>query len=216
MSTQQFGFMKGLRLFGDAGYHVTVKELEENLVGRNYITMLSKNEITKDIRLKSMGYLLFLKRKRCGKVKSRGCVDGRPQREFLLREDCTTPTISLHELMATCIIDALEERKAVCVDIPGAFLQADLEPDEKYYVKITNVMVDMLCKSFPEYKDKIIYGKNGRKYLYCKLNKAVYGTLVAARRWNDKLNAALNKWKFKKNPYDECCWNKLKKIVIRL
>ena len=31
-STQQFGFMKGLKLFGDAGYHATVKELEENLV----------------------------------------------------------------------------------------------------------------------------------------------------------------------------------------
>lgn len=163
--TQQFGFMKGLKLFGDARYHATVKELQENLIGCNCITMLSKDEITKDIRLKSMGYLRFLKCKRCGKVKARGCVDGRPQRDYILREDCTTPAISLHALMATCLIDALEERKVICIDIPGAFLQVDLEPDENYYVKFTDVMVDMLCKSFPEYKDKIIYGRNGRKYL---------------------------------------------------
>ena len=32
---------------------------------------------------------------------------------------------------------------------------------------------------------------------------------MAARRWNDKLNGALTKWGFKKNPYDKCCWNKL-------
>jgi hypothetical protein len=41
-------------------------------------------------------------------------------------------------------------------------------------------MVSMICDIDPKYKKNIVYGKNGRKYVYAKLTKAVYGTLLGA------------------------------------
>jgi hypothetical protein len=44
--------------------------------------------------------------------------------------------------MLTSVIDAMENRDVVTVDIPGAFMQADM--DEEVYVKIGGTMVDFL------------------------------------------------------------------------
>ena len=65
---------------------------------------------------------MFLKRKRSGKMKGRGCADGRPQREFITKEESSSPTVSLYALMGLCVMDAMEGRKVITVNIPGAFL----------------------------------------------------------------------------------------------
>ena len=171
-----------MKTFCNAGYDATEKELEDNLIGQNCIKMLQKEEVTDNIKKDALGYLLFLKRKQCGKVKARGCVDGRPQQMYITKEESTTPTISLHALMATCLIDALEGRQTMTVDINGAFLQASLEDGKDDYVRFTSEMVDMLCRIDLSYQDQIIYGRKGKKYLYCKLTKAVHGILIGARR----------------------------------
>jgi hypothetical protein len=53
-----------------------VKELDENLIGRDVIDMLEPTSVTYDMFKISLSYLMFLKRKRCGKIKARGCADG--------------------------------------------------------------------------------------------------------------------------------------------
>jgi hypothetical protein len=35
LSTPQYGFQKGLKVFGESGYKATIKELDANLIGRN-------------------------------------------------------------------------------------------------------------------------------------------------------------------------------------
>ena len=72
--TPQYVFRKGLELFGDEGFYAAKNELEVNLLGRGYIDILSWKDITRDIRKQVMGYLKFLKRKRSGKMKGRGCA----------------------------------------------------------------------------------------------------------------------------------------------
>ena len=81
-ATSQYGFRKGLKLFGDEGYQATKNEFKVNLLGRGYIDMLSSENLIWDIRIQALGYLMFLKRKRSGKIKARGCADGRPQGEY--------------------------------------------------------------------------------------------------------------------------------------
>ena len=44
--TQQYGFRKGMNLFGNGDYPVTKDELKVNLLGRGYIDMLSSNNFT--------------------------------------------------------------------------------------------------------------------------------------------------------------------------
>ena len=117
LATPQYGFKKGLEIFGNNGYEATVKELRDNLIGRGCVKMLKKHEVTKEVVSKALGYLMFIKRKRCGKVKSRGCCDGRPQRLYISKEESSSPTVATHALMASCLMDAMERRKVVTIDL---------------------------------------------------------------------------------------------------
>ena len=100
-----------------------------------------RTELTSEQRREALAYLMFLKRKRCGKVKGRGCADGRKQRAYVSREDATSPTVSTEAVFLTAVIDALEGREVAVVDVPGAFMQADM--DETVHVRFTGKMVDL-------------------------------------------------------------------------
>ena len=73
---------------------------------------------------------------------------GKPTREWLTREDTASPTAALESIMLTAVIDAHEGRDVMCVDIPNAFIQAEM-PDisvgeEWVTMKITGVLVSIL------------------------------------------------------------------------
>jgi len=40
---------------------------------------------------------MFLKEKRTGEVKGRGCADGRPQRDYMTQEEISAPTVSVRQ-----------------------------------------------------------------------------------------------------------------------
>ena len=47
--------------------------------------------------------------------------------------------------MGPCVIDALDDRKLITVDIPGAFLQEDWPQDEHSgYIMFEGIMVEMI------------------------------------------------------------------------
>lgn len=139
---KQYGVTAGLKIFGEDGYDAPASEIRNSLHGRGVIDPVRCNKVTHDIRKASLPYLMFLKRKRCGKTKGRGCVDGRKQQEFISREEASSPTISTHALMATCLIDVIEDRDVATADIPGAFLQAMMDDD--VYIKFEGKMVEVL------------------------------------------------------------------------
>ena len=97
--------------------------MDENLVGRGCIEVLPEADVTCKIKQIALGYLMFLKRKRNGKMKARGCADGRPQREYISKEELSLPTVSIYTLFGSCVIDSLFERSIITINIPGAFLQ---------------------------------------------------------------------------------------------
>jgi hypothetical protein len=195
LSTPQYGFEKGLKVFGEDGYKATIKELD-------IIDMLSPDCITRDVFKMSLGYLMFLKRKRCGKIKARGCADGRPQREYITKDQSSSPTVANNALFDTCLVDAIEKRTVAICNIPGAFLQADWPQDEPCYIRFEGIMVDMICQIEPSYVECIKYGRNKRKWMIGKLSKAIYGTLLGALLFYDKLRGLLEGWGFIINNYD--------------
>ena len=69
---------KGLRVFEEKGHDAVKKEMQQ-LHDRNVMKLRQAKELTPDQRSEALGYLMFLKWKRCGKVKGRGCADGRKQ-----------------------------------------------------------------------------------------------------------------------------------------
>ena len=124
---------------------------------------------------------MFLKRKRAGDVKARVCADGRPQHEYISKEESSLPTVSTYALFISCAMDAMEGQKVVTCDIPGAFLQANWPEDNDCYLKFEGLMVKMICEIVPSYKKYLLTNKTtGKKRLYGKLTKAEYGTLLGA------------------------------------
>jgi hypothetical protein len=91
-----------------------------------------------------VGYLMFLKRKRCGKIKARGCADGRKQRRYATKDDAASPTVSNEAAFITAMIDALEDREVAVADLPGAFMQEDM--DTLVHVRFVEKMVELLLK----------------------------------------------------------------------
>ena len=87
--------------------------------------MYPKNadEMTKCQKKAALQYLMFLRRKGCGKINGRGCADRIKQREYLTKDDTSAPTVAMEALLLTCLIDTTGNREVVIVDIAGAFMQ---------------------------------------------------------------------------------------------
>ena len=80
---------------------------------------------------------------------------GNKQRDFISKEDASSPTVATEAVLLTCIVDAEEDRDVAVIDIPNAFIQTKIE-DEKdmAIIKIRGILVNILSKIVPEvYKD---------------------------------------------------------------
>ena len=151
--------------------------------------------------MNALSYPMFLNRKRIDVVKARGCTDGRPQREFISKEESISPIVSTYALFISCAMDAMEERQVVMCDIPGAFLQADWPEDNDCYLKFEGLMVDMICDIDPSYEKFILINKKtGKKKLDGKLTKAVYCTLLGDILFYQKLSRQLYNWSMNRIP----------------
>ena len=161
-----------MKVFGDAGAEAIKKELEQ-LVYRKVMHGKNPSTLTREEKRSALKYLMFLKQKRCGRVKGRGCADGRKQRIYKTKEETSSPTISIESLFLTCIVDALEKRHVITCDIPGAFMQAEM--DEVVHVKLDGELAELLVKVNPSYAQVMV--KEGNKHvIYAELDKALYGT----------------------------------------
>jgi hypothetical protein len=104
---QQYILQKGLKKFGQKGSDAATKELKQlhDCVCFEPISVadMSQSEIQK-----SMEALMLLTEKRDGTIKGRMVYNGKPTREWLSREDSTSPTVSLESLIITAVIDAMK------------------------------------------------------------------------------------------------------------
>jgi ribosomal protein L22 len=126
---------KGQQVLGKAGEDAVTKEL----------TQLHERKVLKAVanlnckeRKDALKYLMFLKEKRKGIIKGRGCADGRKQRGYATKEEASSPTVAIESVMLSCTIDAKERRDVGIVDIPNAFMQADM--DETVHMKLEGKM----------------------------------------------------------------------------
>lgn len=210
LATPQYTLNKGLKIFGEAGSAAVYKELLQ-FHNRRVITPKRIKELTEQQIKRALPYLMFLKAKKSGVIKARGCADGRSQRDYISKEEASSPTVSLHALMLSCVIDAIEGRYVATADVPGAFLQTEMPADEEdVHIRIEGAMAELLVKIDPElYNPCMVTTKRGRKIIYAKAEKAIYGTLKAALLFWEKLSGKLEEWGFDRNPYDMCTMNKI-------
>ena len=202
----QYTLKKGLQVFGPKGTEAVFSEMKQ-LHDRKVCEPVHRKDLSSGQRNKALGYLMFLKQKRCGRIKGRGCADGRKQRVWTTKEDATSPTVSTEAVLLTAVIDAKERREVITVDIPGAFMQGD--QDETVHMKLEGTLADLLARCDPTKYQPYLTTENGKTVLYVELVKALYGTIRAALIFWRKFTKQITKWGFTVNPYDWCVANKM-------
>ena len=189
----QYNLKQGIRKFGDAGKAAVLVELQQ-LYDRKVMDPVNKYDLTAEERKGALRYLMFLKEKRCGTIKGRGCADGRKQRDYMSKNDTSSPTVATEALLLSCVIDAVEGRDVATCDIPGAFMQSDMEG--KVVMKLEGVMAEVILKIDPKKYTKYVAKENGKDVIYVILAKALYGTLQAALLFWQNLSGKLKEWGF--------------------
>jgi hypothetical protein len=201
----QHSLKKVLQLYGEDAVQAVLKELKQ-VHDRKVMTPKKLKSLSPSERRAALQYLMFEKRKRCGTIKGRGCADGRKQREYITKEEASSPTVAIESVMLSCCIEAQENRDVATVDIPGAFMQAEI--DETVHVKLEGTMAELMVRLDPKLYRQYVQNEHGKPVLYVELNKALYGTLRAALLFWEKLSNQLQEWGFTINPYDWCVANK--------
>ena len=197
---------RGLRQFGQRGADTLMKELQQ-LIDQRVMRPRDARTLSQGGKKSTLKYLMFLKEKHCGKVKGWGCTDGRKQRLYKSKEETSSPTVRLESLFLSSMIDAKENQKVRTCDIPGAFMQADI--DEQLFLKFDGDLVELLIPVELTYQPYITY--EGRQpMIYTELDKALYGTLQAVLLFWQKLSIFLTeKHGFMQNEYDWYVMNKM-------
>jgi hypothetical protein len=108
-------------------------------------------ELSKAQRQTVMESHMFLKLKRDRKIKGRTLAGGNKHRDYISKEDASSPTVATESVLLSCIIDTDEHRDVAVVDIPNAFVQTRIE-NKKYmaFIKIRGILVDILVEIAPE------------------------------------------------------------------
>ena len=196
----------GIKKHGEVAVQAIFAEFAQ-IEDKNVIAPLDASKLTPQQRKDALRAISLIKEKRCGKIKGRGCADGRKQREWTDKSESTSPTITTNAVFLTAVIDALEGRDVAIFDVAGAFMQADM--DEVVHVRFTGTMVDKLLEIDEEMYGPYVVYEGKEKVMFVELLKALYGTLRAARLFWEKLSKKLQEWGFTPNPYDSCVVNKM-------
>jgi hypothetical protein len=136
------------------------------------------NKLTRVEKKGALRAINMITEKRCGRIKGRTVSNRRPQRKALYaKEDTTSPTVLTDALMISIIIDTKERRDVATADVAGAYLHADM--DDFTLLKVEGKSVNIMCEVCKEYKPFVFY-ERGKKVLYLKLLKALYGCVKSA------------------------------------
>ena len=92
---------------------------------------------------------MFLKKKRSGVIKGRGCADGRKQRTVYFKEETTSSTYHNDSLMTILLIEAFEGRIVASGDVPGTYVHTIMK--DFTVLKLTRESVESLCEAEPNH-----------------------------------------------------------------
>jgi len=202
----QYNVKQGLKIFGKAGALAVSTELEQ-VHSRKVIKLKHPHELSSKQSADALWYLMFLKEKHAGQTKGIGSADGCKERLYTQREETSSPTVAVESLLISATMDAYERRDTATVDIPGAFMQADMVG--YLHVKLEGRLAELSTMLNPKSYDEYLYINNGKPTMYVKLKKVLYGTLQAAMLFWKDLTKTLTDCGFILNPYDRCVANKM-------
>jgi hypothetical protein len=207
---QQLSIKAALKQWGTNAEDAGVKEVSQ-LHWRNTFVPRRYSNLTDEHKKRVLESHMFVVKKQDGKTKARVVAGGNMQRDYLTKEDSSSPTVSTEAVILTPIIDAHERRDVAVIDIPNAFIQTRVDyPKDRVIIRLRGVVVDWLAKAALEvYGPFVTTDKKGMKVLLVECFNAIYGTMVAGLLYYRKFSDSLTEQGYVANPYDPCVWNKV-------
>lgn len=131
------------------------------------------------------------------KFKARLVAGGHMQ-DRSLYDDLSSPTAATSSVFAVAAIAAAEGREVMTIDVPGAFLHADMPPvnGERIQMRLDPLLSRILTELDAEYTEFI--QPDGS--IIVELHKALYGCVESARLWYDTITRYLTSINFIINP----------------
>ncbi|CAJ1929729.1 unnamed protein product [Cylindrotheca closterium] len=162
---QQYYINQGLKKFGDDGKDAVDKELRQTLL-RDCFTPEFVKDLTASEQKKAQSAMMLLTEKQFEKT-IKGCLvyRGDGTCEWVSQEDTASPT-------AICVIDAHRGRDVMTMDVRK-------EGEDRVYMKITGMMVQILIDMAPEYRKNIVL-ENRKRVIYVRVLRAIYGMLQSS------------------------------------
>jgi hypothetical protein len=137
----QLSLKAGLKEWGKKGSHYEMKQLHL----RKTFTPKDWRELSKAQRQTVIKSHMFLKLKRDRNIKGRAVAGGNKQRNYISKEDASSPTVTTESVLLSFIMDAEEHRDVAVVDIPNVFVQTRVENEKDMaFIKIRGILVDIL------------------------------------------------------------------------
>ncbi|KAA8494424.1 Retrovirus-related Pol polyprotein from transposon TNT 1-94 [Porphyridium purpureum] len=197
-----------VREYGSAALKAIVSEMfqmtkhDKNVMEPVHLASLSSNQR----KLIIPSHLLLKKQTwpdgTLKKIKARLVAGGNMQDKELY-PDPASPTAHTDAVLAVATIAAHEGRSVATADFPGAFLHAEMPGDPPTYIRLNRFLSGVFVALVPEAAKY----RNQKGEMILSLRRALYGTILAAKLWYDKLTAMLKRMGFNPNAYDPCIWN---------
>ena len=136
--------------------------------------------------MKALLLLMFPKEKRDSSIKACMCTNGCKQKDgnWSIQDTSTLSMGATESVFITDIMDMHEGQNVACLDIPGAFLHADV--DENITMVLKGRLAELMVQVVPNlYRKYITVHRKGTAILYVKMQKALYGLSGEIPRYSE-------------------------------
>ena len=128
--------------------------------------MLDRKDVTSEMQKSALAYLIFLKRKLCGKVKARRCANGKPLIEYASKDNLSFPIVSNYALIRYFVLKGENY-----LYVTSLVLSCNLNILKM--MTATSILKELWCKCYVTLILDTKIRSFRRSFLYGKLVKAV-------------------------------------------
>ena len=89
--------------------------------------------------------IMHVKHKHDDSNKARLCADGRKQRLMIRKDKSASPTVCSDLVFITAAVEVAERRRTAVVDLPGAYLSANMDDKEEVLMVLRGDLANMMA-----------------------------------------------------------------------
>jgi len=98
---------KGIKDFGYEKANESIMKEFRQLYDLNRWKPRNPSTLSRKEKRNALFTVVFMKQKRGGQIKTRNCVNGSPQRNYINKEDVASPTVGIDNVFTTGVINAM-------------------------------------------------------------------------------------------------------------